>query len=248
MQNIGHRTKQESPGHQPLTKATLAQFSYHANMAELSDAKRRIIEALKRADSATANELAAQFTTTTTAVRQHLDALEGSGLVERFDGSISGRGRPALQWRNTSLTAELFPDRHGELTVDLIESIRSTLGERALAAVIEARSADQLATYLSILPDGDVPVRVRALAERRTSEGYLAEVVTDPTSDDMLLIEHHCPICTAATACQNLCRSELDVFQAALGPTVEVIREQHLIGGDARCAYRITPVHIARSA
>jgi len=217
-------------------------------MADLSDAKRRIIDALKRADSGTAAELAEQFATTTTAVRQHLDALEDAGLVERFDGQTQGRGRPPLRWRNTSLTAELFPDRHGELTVELIESIRSTLGEDALTLVIDARSAAQLATYRSILPDGDVPVRVRALADRRTSEGYLAEVVADSLSADLFLIEHHCPICTAATSCQNLCQAELDVFRSALGPTVAVTREQHLMRGDARCVYRITAIAVARSA
>jgi predicted ArsR family transcriptional regulator len=82
-------------------------------------------------------------------------------------------------------------------------------------------------------------VRVRALGERRTAEGYLAEVISD--ADDLLLIEHHCPICSAATACQGLCRSELEVFQAALGPSVTVTREQHVLSGDARCTYRISP-------
>lgn len=216
-------------------------------MAELSDAKRRIIEALKRADSSTANDLAELFGTTTTAVRQHLDALEGAGLVERFDGPISGRGRPALRWRNTPLTAELFPDRHGELSVDLIESIRSSLGEAALAKVIDARSIEQLASYRAMLPDADVSVRLRVLAERRTSEGYLAEVVADPISNDLYLIEHHCPICTAASACHNLCQAELEVFQGALGPSVVVSREQHLMRGDARCAYRVRPVAVAHS-
>src|SRR5829696_4716660 len=124
-------------------------------MADLSDAKRRIIEVLKRVESATAHELAAQFSTTTTAVRQHLDALEQSGLVERFDGAIVGRGRPAIRWRNTSLTTELFPDRHGELTVELINSIRNTLGETALEQVIDARAAQQITTYRSALGDGD---------------------------------------------------------------------------------------------
>ncbi|MEO6125361.1 MAG: metalloregulator ArsR/SmtB family transcription factor [Ilumatobacteraceae bacterium] len=216
-------------------------------MAELSDAKRRIIEALKRSDSATASDLAELFTTTTTAVRQHLDALEAAGLVHRFDGPINGRGRPALRWRNTSLTGELFPDRHGELTVELIESIRSTLGEAALATVIDARSAAQLISYRAMLPDAAVSVRVRALAERRTAEGYLAEVVDDPGSNDMYLIEHHCPICAAASSCQNLCQSELDVFQAALGPLVAVTREQHVMRGDTRCTYRISPVQVARA-
>ena len=215
-------------------------------MADLSDAKRRIIEALKRAESATAHELATQFDTTTTAVRQHLDALETAGLVSRVEGRIQGRGRPALRWRNTTLTQELFPDRHGELTVELIQSIRTSLGEDALGRVIDHRSADQVATYRAVLPgvEAGVPVRVRALAERRSSEGYLAEVVEDRTdgSDDLILIEHHCPICTAASSCQNLCRAEIEVFRAALGDSVTVTREQHLLSGDTRCAYRISPV------
>jgi predicted ArsR family transcriptional regulator len=79
---------------------------------------------------------------------------------------------------------------------------------------------------------------VRALGEQRTAEGYLAEVVH--RGNDLLLIEHHCPICSAATACQGLCRSELEVFQAALGASVTVTREEHLLSGDARCAYRIS--------
>jgi predicted ArsR family transcriptional regulator len=212
-------------------------------MADLSDAKRRIVEMLKRADSATALELAAEFNTTTTAVRQHLEALETAGLVERFEGPIHGRGRPALHWRNTSLTLELFPDRHGELTVELIRSIRTSLGDDALARVIDQRATEQLASYRATMPDDSVPVRVRALADRRTAEGYLAEVVDD--GDDLILIEHHCPICTAAASCQNLCRSEMEVFQAALGNEVLVTREQHLLSGDTRCAYRVRRVPTA---
>ena len=58
---------------------------------------------------------------------------------------------------------------------------------------------------------------------------------------DLVLVEHHCPICTAAATCQDLCRSELEVFRAALGDGVTIDREQHLLSGDQRCAYRITP-------
>lgn len=208
-------------------------------MAELSDAKRRIVEMLKRADSATAHELAEQFTTTTTAVRQHLDALEQAGLVERFEGPILGRGRPAIRWRTTPLSQELFPDRHGELTVELLGSIRASLGEAALQRVIDQRLSEQLTAYRAAFDGAPVPVRIRALADRRTEEGYLAEVVAD--AEDWLLIEHHCPICVAATSCQGLCNSELELFRAALGPEVTVEREQHLLSGDTRCAYRISP-------
>lgn len=207
-------------------------------MGDMTDAKRRLIERLKRVDSATAGELAAEFGLTDTAVRQHLETMLSSGLVERIDGVASGRGRPAARWRLADASSPMFPDRHADLTIDLIESIRAELGDAALSRVIDARSRRQVEQYRSVVGTGTVAVRVRRLAEQRTIEGYLAEVVRD--GDDVVLIEHHCPICSAAETCQSLCRSELDVFRAALGDDVDVTREQHLLSGDQRCAYRVT--------
>ncbi|HEV2310721.1 MAG TPA: hypothetical protein VGU73_09365, partial [Acidimicrobiia bacterium] len=60
-----------------------------------------------------------------------------------------------------------------------------------------------------------------------------------PDGDAVLLVEHHCPVCTAAAACTGLCRGELDLFRTVLGDDVEVERTQHLLSGDARCVYRI---------
>ena len=58
--------------------------------------------------------------------------------------------------------------------------------------------------------------------------------------DRYLLVENHCPVCAAAAACQGLCRSELDVFRAVLGPSVTVERTDHILAGARRCAYEIT--------
>jgi predicted ArsR family transcriptional regulator len=68
----------------------------------------------------------------------------------------------------------------------------------------------------------------------------VAEVVTD-NDPGVVLIEHHCPICIAAAACQGLCRSELELFQEVLGDRVTVERTQHVLSGDRRCAYRVRP-------
>jgi hypothetical protein len=54
-----------------------------------------------------------------------------------------------------------------------------------------------------------------------------------------LLVENHCPICAAATACQGFCRSELQIFQEVLGDDVQVARTEHVLSGARRCAYRI---------
>ncbi len=210
-------------------------------MAELSDAKRRILERLKVVEHSTAPELAARFDLTDTAVRQHLDTLEALGLVERSPSEPRGRGRPPARWRLAAAANELFPDHHAELTVDLLNAIRTAHGEDGLDRVLEARYDQQLAAYRRALPAPDessVRVRVRRLADIRTAEGYIAEAVAD--GDTMVLVEHHCPICEAASSCPGLCRSELALFRAALGEDVTVERTQHLLAGDARCAYRVT--------
>ncbi len=209
------------------------------NANDLSGAKRRIIERLKRADTCTTPELAAEFGITDTAIRQHLEALEGAELVERVIAPSSGRGRPPVHWRLAPSASSLFADRHSDLTVELIASIRSALGEEALERVVRTRAERQLAVYRIAL-DGATTVsdRVHRIAELRSTEGYLAEAVDG--DDHVTLVEHHCPIRGAADSCAGLCSAELDVFQKALGPGVIVAREQHLLDGGQRCAYRVT--------
>ncbi|HAN35460.1 MAG TPA: transcriptional regulator [Ilumatobacteraceae bacterium] len=206
---------------------------------DLSGAKRRIIERLKRADTSTAPELAAEFGLTDTAIRQHLEALEGAELVERVVAPSSGRGRPPVHWRLAASASSLFADRHSDLTVELIASIRSALGEEALEAVVRTRAERQLANYRGVL-DGaaNMSERVHRIAELRSAEGYLAEAVEG--DGHITLVEHHCPIQGAADSCAGLCSAELDLFQKALGPDVTVAREQHLLDGGQRCSYRVT--------
>jgi predicted ArsR family transcriptional regulator len=215
-------------------------------MAEpLSTAKQRVLEHLKRADGATAAEFATALGITVAAVRQHIDALVEMGLVARRaqPRTRAGRGRSPLEWEVTPQAGALFADRHGQLTVELLGAIKDALGTGGLDQVIDARAEHQLAAYRVAVPAaGEAPLeeRVRALARQRTAEGYMADVQRD--GDDVILVEHHCPICTAATACPGFCRSELELFRDTLGPGVTVERTAHLLAGDVRCAYRIRPV------
>ena len=214
----------------------------------LSTAKQRVLEYLKRTDGATAAEVAETLSITEAAVRQHIDGLVEQGLVERRDlpRTKAGRGRSPLEWVLTPQAAGLFADRHGALTVELLGAIRDALGNDGLDRVIDARAEQQLVAYRLVVPaesEASLEERVRALAKQRTDEGYMADVVVD--DDGVVLVEHHCPICTAATACPGFCRSELELFRDTLGPDVTVERTAHLLAGDVRCAYVIRPVNAA---
>ena len=210
--------------------------------------KQRIVEHLQRVASSTVSELAALCSVSDAAMRQHLEQLESDGVVAR-DSSVpapGARGRPATAWRLHESAGtgfpETFPNRHGDLAVDLVESIEGRLGPDALDLVLAERGDRQAALYCEqIGPRPDLADRVAALAAIRDAEGYRAESTVEDDGS-IVLVEHHCAIGDAARACGRLCDSELAVFRSVLGPEVDVTRERHLIAGDGRCVYRVTPV------
>ena len=107
-----------------------------------------------------------------------------------------------------------------------------------LDRLIDARAAESKAAYAAALEGAaGLGERVARLAEARTREGYMAESRAE--GEGYVLVENHCPICVAATACQGFCRAELDTFREVLGPDASVERTEHIVGGDRRCAYRI---------
>jgi predicted ArsR family transcriptional regulator len=204
----------------------------------IRSAQRRIVDHLKRSSPCTTADLASALDISGAAVRPQLAELEDRGLVEQRLLPASGRGRPPSSWSLTSLAIELFPDRHGDLTVELINAVRGAVGEDGLDAVLAERDRAQLATLTEAMGDRtDLRERTDVLATYRTRQGYMAEVIDD--GDALLLIEHHCPVCAAAESCAGLCRNELELFRDALGPAAEVERTQHLLSGDDRCVYRI---------
>lgn len=206
----------------------------------IGDAQRRIVDHLKRSGASTTASIADALGVTTQAVRPQLVELEERGLVNAETLVTGTRGRPPVGWALSPLAIDLFPDRHGDLTVELLQTMRRELGDEAIEAVLAARDRNHLADLqqrMSHLDADDVGARVAVLAEQRTRQGYMAEVTHD--GDDIVLTEHHCPVCAAASECQSLCRNELDLFRAAIGEAGEVERSQHLLSGDQRCVYRI---------
>ncbi len=118
--------------------------------------------------------------------------------------------------------------------------MRDVFGDDGRERLIEHRERAIIASYRKFVgAQGSLRQKLTALARIRSREGYMASVAED-TRDSFLLIENHCPICAAATACQGLCRSELAVFRAVLGTDVTVERIDHILAGARRCAYRIT--------
>jgi predicted ArsR family transcriptional regulator len=189
----------------------------------------------------TAQQLAALLDLTSMGARRQLEAWQEKGMLT-YEEVADKRGRPSRRWLLTEAGHARFPDRHADLTVQLIDQVRGLFGDAGLDKLIAAREAVSEQQYRVHLRNaGALPERVAALVQARRSEGYMAEV---ETRDDgsLLLVENHCPICAAARQCQQFCRSELDLFQRVLGPDCSVGRVEHMLNGARRCVYVIKPI------
>lgn len=203
--------------------------------------RERLLFLLKTKGPQTASELARRVELTSMAVRQHLGTLESEGLVAAHD-ERRAVGRPAHIWSLTEAGSQRFPEGYAELAVDLIGTVRRALGEEALEALISDRTSRQLAGYRERIPEGaPLPKKVAALAKLRREEGYMAEW-SRGRDGSLTLVENHCPICAAAQVCQGLCDAELHLFREALGPGVDVARQEHILEGSRRCVYHISPI------
>lgn len=200
----------------------------------------KIIQLLKLHGPLTAKTLAEELALTTMGVRQHLQALEEAGDVD-IEDRVEGRGRPTRYWGLTEQSRTHFADRHGELTVQLIDSVKMIFGDRGLEKLIDHREQSALLQYsAAMLGATDIPTRLAILAQLRSNEGYMATM--EQIDGVYFLLENHCPICAAATHCLNFCRSELQLFQQLFADIALVSREEHIIEGARRCAYRMHPL------
>jgi len=200
-----------------------------------------ILFLLKTRGPSTAQLLAEQLQLTSMAVRRHLEQGQEKGLLQTEDRS-DRVGRPARYWLLSAAGHARFPDRHSELTVQLIAQVRTLFGDAGLDKLITAREQVSEASYATHMAGSKtLSQKVAKLVEARDAEGYMAEMEKQ-ADGSFLLVENHCPICAAATECQGFCKSELDVFRRTLGPGSRVERVEHALAGARRCVYRITPV------
>lgn len=199
----------------------------------------KIVDYLKVEGPTTAKVLAEQFSLTTMGVRQHLQGLEEEGMLV-FEDRKASRGRPTRYWSLTEKSYSLFPDRHDDLTSQLIESVKVIFGDNGLEQLISHREEASKLLYQRALADHtSVFDKLVTLAKLRTEEGYVATI--EQEGKNFWLLENHCPICAAASNCVNFCRSELQLFQWLFEDLATVSREEHIIEGARRCAYKVVP-------
>ncbi|WP_391088915.1 helix-turn-helix transcriptional regulator [Vibrio sp. NH-UV-68] len=197
----------------------------------------RILQTVKRSGAVTAKQIADELAMTTMGARQHLQGLEDDGLLAFEDVKVKV-GRPTRHWSLTPKGHAQFTDRHGELTIQMLEAVETLFGVEGLQKVADEREAKTYRLYSSELEQCQtLEQKLHRLVSLRQQDGYMAELET--WGESFLLIENHCPICKAATRCPSLCQSELNIFQRLLGDKFHIERTEHIVEGQRRCVYKI---------
>lgn len=202
--------------------------------------RREILDALRRSEGLTADQLAENLGVTAMAVRKHLAALQTEGLlcarVERRPV-----GRPVHLYVLAPGAQDIRPRQYQELTVDILDDLRALDGGEKVGLLFQRRAARARERLAPALTDRPFPAQLDILAGYLDEQGYLADWETTPQGD-YLLKEHNCALYGLAQCAPEVCACELDLISGLL-PTASVTRETRIVDGDPYCCYRLRPHH-----
>lgn len=205
-----------------------------------SDAKRMLLELIKRRGSVSLDEATGATGLARTTLREHLLKLEADGLIARTP-QRRGRGRPSLRFRLTERGEALFPTRDGLLLHELLAFLKQTDREDLIEAFFTSFWETRLReaeNRLRDLPSVDPAERLALLAGILREQGFMPEVET--ATGQTIIRECNCPFPEAVKQTRLPCRLEARFFERLLQCQME--RVHYIPDGHATCTYTLSPV------
>ncbi len=204
-------------------------------VAELSPAQRSVLRTLKRLGEATADELATRLDISTSAVRQHLNALRFAGLIAAQQER--GRpGRPADRYHATEAAEPLFVGNDARLSIEILAQVEDEDPE--LVSRIFDRRRERLAECARDRVVGrPIDERIDVVTKLLDEQGYLADFEKLEHGHYRINL-HSCAIWAVASLYRQACAAELDFIRDLL-PDAVVDRISHKTDGAHSCAYHI---------
>jgi predicted ArsR family transcriptional regulator len=193
----------------------------------LSDARRTLLQALKREGWATIPELAQALSISTEAVRQQLAYLQREGWVttncaaDEADERVPGR--PPAAYCLTPPADDLFPKQYPELAVSLFDALSNP--KRVLTELTDQRVADMRSK----------PNTSEALRSIYRDDDPYTEIEHDDSG--YRLIEGNCPYLQFAIERPVFCSTTVSALRRLTG--CEVVREERFQDGDGRCVFHV---------
>ena len=201
----------------------------------------QVIEYLKRNGSATIKELEELLGITTNAVRQHLQALQADGYIERTRVNV-GVGRPHHAYSISGKAHELFACHCDDLALTLLEEVFILEGPER-AELLLGRVGDRLAQRYARSVRGDaLHERVEQLADALHQRGVLTDIDVE---DENVIVLHayNCPYHELAQEHRAICEMDEAVMRQVLGSDVNL--SACMMDGHRGCSFVVSKPSVA---
>ncbi len=194
---------------------------------------RQILEFIQRHGTVTIKELKTFLGVTTTAVRQHLIALQSEGYID-WQAVNDGVGRPHHVYTLTDKAREFFACNCDELALILLEEVFTIEGREHALMLLERVGARLARRYALRVRSNVLQERVMQLASTLEQRGVLTEVsVMD--GDAVMLKTYNCPYHELAREHREICDMDEKMMGEILG--AEVSLSSCLFDGHTGCSF-----------
>ena len=234
----------EATSHRAAASAGFGAGAHLGDSASAGDGRTRdrVVRILLEAGPSTAAELARRLELSSAAIRRHLDAMVGHGIITPTTVHVHGprgRGRPARHYGLTDAGhEEAGPTAYSDLAADALRFLGEVAGPDAVAQFARARGREleiRLATAVDGVADGQ---RAVALAAAMTAAGYTASV--SEVASGTQICQHHCPVQHVAERFPALCDAETAALSRLLHTHVQ--RLATIAHGDGVCTTHVPAV------
>ena len=198
-------------------------------IAEIGRTQRlEILNSLKRTRGMSVNELVGKMKMSYMGIKQHCLTLHRDGYLDTWRRP-QRMGRPAMVYRLTRRSHDLFQADSNQFTFDLLKSAQEIYGTNAPEKLLYNVFEKKTAALKTKAKGNTVAERAKWLARFRDGEGYMTQLVTGDEGGPKIL-ECHSPIMNLLERYPIIARLEQDMFEAVLGTPVrrEIIRNSGL--------------------
>jgi predicted ArsR family transcriptional regulator len=208
-------------------------------MTETTD--RLLLDLIRRHGPLTVVEMAERLRVTPTAVRNRLNRLLGSGMIER-ECEPGGRGRPKHTYRASVEAHKRLGQNYADLAVVLWDEMMRTVEDPRLRRVLFGRITERLAElYRSQMTGDEWEGRLVQLGSILHGRGIEAEVTRGDDGTSMpVLKQHSCPYYELAEVDRAVCAMERKMFEKVLGRGLRL--SQCRLDGHRSCDFEAKPI------
>lgn len=198
--------------------------------------RNRVLRSLLLNQKRTVNELAESVDINPISVRHHVTKLEAEGLIVSEE-ERHGVGRPRLIFSLTPKGMEQFPQRYLQLTMRLMDQLKSNLPEKVLGTIFKdvAEGIANELTHDINLEELTLEERLELLQEVLTAEGFMVNL--EEEEDSFYIVEASCPYHHVGEDHPEICVVDQELIAHFVSSTPK--RVECILDGDKQCKYRI---------